>query len=283
MRAHNTRLTAPQKRQRSAFTLIELLVVIAIIAVLAAILFPVFARAREAARRASCQSNLKQIGLGMMQYVQDNDERYPLLYLGVNVVEGFAPTPPATQGTPDSVDVPDGYPGKTHQSFIGGYGKYYTWQDSIYPYVKSSQIYTCPSIAWGNGDYGQYFYNPVVSGYYNDDHGFGSGHFCNLPAPSVPIKDSQFNHPSETFLVTEGDMAFGCTNQAMECASPYILEQYGALSAVGRQYDFRHSDGMNILHADGHVKWYPASRFVHSDLASYVNSQSNPGNRYFCP
>ena len=65
------------KQYRRGFTLIELLVVIAIIAILAAILFPVFARARENARRSSCLSNMKQIGLGMMQYSQDNDERYP--------------------------------------------------------------------------------------------------------------------------------------------------------------------------------------------------------------
>jgi prepilin-type N-terminal cleavage/methylation domain-containing protein len=66
------------KFQKSAFTLIELLVVIAIISILAAILFPVFARARESARRASCMSNLKQIGLGTMMYVQDYDEKYPM-------------------------------------------------------------------------------------------------------------------------------------------------------------------------------------------------------------
>ena len=63
--------------RRKAFTLIELLVVIAIISILAAILFPVFARARESARRTSCLSNLKQIGLGIMMYVQDYDETYP--------------------------------------------------------------------------------------------------------------------------------------------------------------------------------------------------------------
>ncbi len=95
------------------FTLIELLVVIAIIAILAAILFPVFGRARENARRSSCQSNMKQIGLGVMQYVQDYDERYPQAYFYKNNAGD-------TQG-------------------------YVHWSGSTRPYLKSEQIFVCPS------------------------------------------------------------------------------------------------------------------------------------------
>jgi prepilin-type N-terminal cleavage/methylation domain-containing protein len=90
------------------FTLLELLVVVAIIAGLAASLFPVFTQAREKARRASCLSNMKQIGLGLAQYTQDYDEAFPLV--------SFA--------TPDD-----------------------SWTTSMQPYVKSRQILRCPSDA----------------------------------------------------------------------------------------------------------------------------------------
>src|ERR1051325_7590284 len=78
----NTNKVSPLKINARGFTLIELLVVIAIIAILAAILFPVFGRARENARRSSCQSNLKQIGLGLLQYEQDFDESLPGSWFG---------------------------------------------------------------------------------------------------------------------------------------------------------------------------------------------------------
>ncbi|RYZ84631.1 MAG: DUF1559 domain-containing protein, partial [Proteobacteria bacterium] len=101
-----TRPSLGRQTKAQGFTLIELLVVIAIIAILAAILFPVFGRARENARRSSCQSNEKQIGLGIMQYTQDYDERMPPRRAGSDV-----------QG----------------------------WRRIIFPYVKSTQIFACPS------------------------------------------------------------------------------------------------------------------------------------------
>ena len=101
---------------KKGFTLIELLVVIAIIAILAAILFPVFAKAREKARQSSCLSNVKQLGLGMIQYAQDYDEMLPRT----------------------AIQVPTGY---------------YGWETLIYPYVKNDQLFVCPSrttIRWNS-------------------------------------------------------------------------------------------------------------------------------------
>lgn len=104
-----SRTTGPSRRL--GFTLIELLVVIAIIAILAAILFPVFARARENARRSSCQTNLKQIGLGILQYVQDYDETFPM----------------------------------ARPNDLAGSNWQYGWAVAIQPYMKSIQILQCPS------------------------------------------------------------------------------------------------------------------------------------------
>ena len=105
-------------RRRSAFTLIELLVVIAIIAILAAILFPVFAQAREKARATSCLSNEKQVSLALLMYVQDYDEQFP-------------------SGTR--------YNANTNNTYAIGLG----WAGACEPYIKSVQIFKCPDDSTG--------------------------------------------------------------------------------------------------------------------------------------
>lgn len=106
---------------RRGFTLIELLVVIAIIAILAAILFPVFAKAREKARQASCLSNMKQLSLGISMYVQDYDEKYMYNSFGPGI----------------SYTTPNG------QVLTGSY---MLWMFEVYPYVKNVQLFNCPSV-----------------------------------------------------------------------------------------------------------------------------------------
>ena len=108
-----------------AFTLIELLVVIAIIAILAAILFPVFAQAKAAAKTSACLSNTKQVGLAIVQYTTDNDDTYT----GGWYVNLWA----------------------TRDSTVDPAGRY-TWVDAVYPYIKSTGVLTCPMSAFPTGD-----------------------------------------------------------------------------------------------------------------------------------
>ena len=124
------------KKIGSAFTFIELLMVIAILAILAAILFPAFARARENARKASCQSNLKQIGLGTAQYSQDYDEKlYPHRF---NATTGKNPLLTANGGPgPDA--------GITESAADKGAPSKIFWISLLQPYVKSYQVFVCPS------------------------------------------------------------------------------------------------------------------------------------------
>ena len=111
-------------RPRAAFTLIELLVVIAIIALLAAILFPVFARARENARKTSCMNNMKQLGIGFAQYTQDYDECFPGSAQGSD---------PAGSGwVPAGTSVTTAIPAVVKNG-------------AIFPYIRNVQVYICPS------------------------------------------------------------------------------------------------------------------------------------------
>jgi prepilin-type N-terminal cleavage/methylation domain-containing protein/prepilin-type processing-associated H-X9-DG protein len=216
----------------SGFTLIELLVVIAIIAILASILFPVFARARENARRSSCMSNLKQIGLGAMQYTQDYDERYPM-----NIWEGITQSDPAMPGRKYATD-----PG-------GATGNWVTWMDIIHPYVKSNQLYDCPSrsqtMAGTVGIIPSYGMNDVFSGWRTDTYNNGSWPFHS------PLTLAALQRPSETFLFLDD---YRVTSVI---ANPYDT---GTAARANNAVTVVHLEGANVAFADGHVKWMNRGR-----------------------
>jgi len=143
---------------RRGFTLIELLVVIAIIAILAAILFPVFAKAREKARQSSCLSNTKQIMLAVLQYVQDYDETFPQ-----GSYPMITPTDPITQ----------------------------SWKDVIAPYCKNTQMFTCPSQS--SSPFAGYGWNYQNFGYTSTSHGTGWASALGTvqqPAETILIGDN---------------------------------------------------------------------------------------------
>jgi prepilin-type N-terminal cleavage/methylation domain-containing protein/prepilin-type processing-associated H-X9-DG protein len=215
-----------RERPHQGFTLIELLVVIAIIAILAAILFPVFARARENARRASCQSNLKQIGLGFLQYAQDYDERMPVYQHNAGPQSG-----PASG-----------------------------WAVIIQPYTKSTQIYQCPSEPTAPGT------NPTLAAYtdysYNLVLGFVSGltpvglNIAALTKPTLTVLVADSRGATSGNAGT-WDTGFNGTNGA----SVVIKGTGGTMANFFDENPSggpaqRHLEGQNYAFCDGHVKWY---------------------------
>ncbi|MFO7946502.1 MAG: DUF1559 domain-containing protein [Armatimonadota bacterium] len=192
---------------RRGFTLIELLVVIAIIAILAAILFPVFARAREKARQTSCLSNLKQIGLGLMMYATDFDDNLPAYHFG------YIYEPPV--------------PGDTEWMQQDAGRWQLGWPSCIYPYVKNTQIFLCPSTTYNNRGVA---YGMVRGAIVN-------GEYLDVTIDPTPL--ARLKKPAETLLIGEKR---GGNPQ-------YILS--------GQYYVTRadHNGGANFSFADGHAKW----------------------------
>ena len=209
----------------SGFTLIELLVVIAIIAILAAILFPVFARARENARRSSCQSNQKQILLGVLQYTQDYDELYP---------------PRDATG-------------------VGA------WPVMVQPYVKSTQIFQCPSDTATNnmGSSPSNFHTSYLGNSVNGTTtGTAQGVFGRISGTAAYIVSlAAVQSPSTTVLITdggvEGTTAAPFIDRTDTQGSAYLMLVPGTTSGGNNAYGApidRHLDTVVIGYADGHVK-----------------------------
>jgi len=237
-----------QHARQTGFTLIELLVVIAIIAILAAILFPVFAKVREKARQISCASNLKQLGLGLIQYAQDNDEWYP----GLN---------PGIWGN---------WPHATLTNFQQ-FGTYPGWESAIYPYVKSTGVYECPDSPFPLNSYAlNYQIAAHASTTYNGSWLAVGSPLSAFTAPSntvmllewygngnppsdggFPVPDKQFTDPSQTPYA--GQTANDSWQVGLGCTAAYGvgLSWHDDAGADNNSPQ----NASNYVAADGHVKF----------------------------
>lgn len=209
--------------RKRAFTLIELLVVIAIIAILAAILFPVFARAREAARATSCKSNLKQIVTAAGMYSQDYDERVVPSYLA------YAQ---------------------------GGQGDI-RWMGLLLPYTKNYGIYTCPS---ANLDREPAPLNPRVSGYAHQHNNLGWGGSVKESEVAKPAETIYFHdvgeHASWADFNNNPDIdKTSLGGWGKDYSRRYDQQAHDATTVANR-----HSGMCNIAFLDGHVKAMKASQ-----------------------
>ncbi len=230
----HTTLNAQRLTPNAAFTLIELLVVIAIISILASILFPSFARAREMARRTSCLSNEKQLGLAFFQYVQDYDEQLPSAAVGADAAGKQGGWIYYNKFAADSRTGPAGYDPR--------YG-------AIYSYVKNAQVFVCPDDSKGRYNGNSYAVNGCA--------------FDGSPTPAMPFVYGKtlaaFDSTSSWIMLMEecedaGDISGDSTDDG------YFLPPTNGLG--GNLISTRHIDGSNVTFMDGHSKYHRPSQIV---------------------
>jgi prepilin-type N-terminal cleavage/methylation domain-containing protein/prepilin-type processing-associated H-X9-DG protein len=255
-------------RSRKGFTLIELLVVIAIIAILAAILFPVFAQAREKARQSSCQSNLKQIGTAIKMYVQDYDEQGLQYWY--------------TSGGPG--------------------GTFPNWMEMVLPYSKNDKVFMCPSApvdpnsyvtptdcSGGTGRKVTATYCYPAWTHYSYWNMNGITMFAGWPSGILPgtnpprtncvnawdvcqSSPEMVSFPAEATLLVEGYMVsyFPYPNVTFGSACTTGLNPDPTLKAINR-----HNEGMNVLYCDGHVKGMHANKYWRDSSARTSGAYAN--------
>ncbi|MEP6755658.1 MAG: prepilin-type N-terminal cleavage/methylation domain-containing protein [Chthonomonadales bacterium] len=252
--------TATTKR---GFTLIELLVVIAIIAILAAILFPVFAQARNAARKATCISNLKQLALGQLMYIQDYDEKLTFW---------------ATDGPNDS----------WAQSQGTGW-----WMNQIYPYIKSTGVYACPNdtrsfdISGNNCDACSWGYSKIPgqnTKYYMCSYGMSewlhqkNNAYNKVAAIPLPSSTAMFAD-SVGPLFNDWD---SCGGQWPFGFTRVWYANNGAWGSWGNEQNYeankkyaRHGDGNVIAYVDGHAGYLPNRAWKMEQVSGSVCPHDN--------
>jgi prepilin-type N-terminal cleavage/methylation domain-containing protein/prepilin-type processing-associated H-X9-DG protein len=256
------------RRRNHGFTLIELLVVIAIIAILAAILFPVFAQARERARAVSCLSNTKQLGLAEMMYAQDYDETYwsnPWPGGGVNL-NGNGCIQPACGGT----------------TF---------WSDLLMPYVKNAGVFDCPSNSDTLLEIENYVPPAIPQGstnIYRVEYGFGEKG-PHGDTQIGPYTMAQLQSPAQIALLADAVSPWNFFNcQADPQKAPDVGSYYWTQGILDWQHygKPRHFGGINFVYADGHAKfgrpalaapdlppylvgYYPTARLSDEDCAIF--------------
>jgi prepilin-type N-terminal cleavage/methylation domain-containing protein/prepilin-type processing-associated H-X9-DG protein len=218
---------------RRGFALVELLTVITIIAILGAVLFPVFAKAREKARTINCVGNERQLGLALAMYAGDCDETLPKAFFGAPMEPGL-----------------------------------YRWMDVLVAYAKSAQLFTCPTakevvyVPNSVGQYGGYVCN---RGYFGSD--VPDEQATTPPFQTFGVSLAEIVEPSQTILLGDGVpgqfQAAWNTRLAQPTQTAHGPRGPQLLTAQGRgTYEARHSDGAIFAYCDGHAKWQKLSELL---------------------